>query len=291
MNSKKNTHLGKKILYALVIAMSGLMMLICIAGVIGVWLVEDPIADASVSVLKVVENSSHVIRQANNRVDRTLAVMEVKTTDISNSSQQLSQNVNDKGLVMVLLPEEKELQLTETARSVFDTYNEIRESIAQGLDLYRSINRIPFVSLPGPSEDQMEKLDSGTAQIQALVPKLRSEITDIRSGVTGAIDKVSATADLLTKEIGLARDAIAQVDSSLAALEALSIRLQQIIPVILLTIAVILSLIFIFLIFTQVEVIRLYIERWRLLGQPQDMLPAETLAQPAQEGEGGSESE
>lgn len=291
MNSENNTHLGKKILYSLVIGMSGLILLVSLAGIIGVWVVERPIADAAVSVLKVVENSSQVIRQANSRVDQTLAALEEKTTDIANSSQQLSQNVNDKGLVMVLLPEEKEQQLTETADSVRDTYSGIRESIANGLDLYRSINRIPFVSLPGLSDDQVEKLESGIAQTQALVTTLRSGIADIRSGVTGAIDKVSATANLLIEEIQRARDASAQVDSSLAALEALSVRLQQVIPGILVIIAVILSLIFVFLIFTQVEVIRLYIDRWRLLGRPQEMLPAETLAQPTQEGEAGSESE
>ena len=291
MTSENNTHMGKKILYSLVIGMSGLILLVSLAGIIGVWVVERPIADAAVSVLKVVENSSQVIRQANSRVDQTLAALEAKTTDIANSSQQLSQNVNDKGLVMVLLPEEKEQQLTETADSVRDTYSGIRESIANGLDLYRSINRIPFVSLPGLSDDQVDKLESGIAQIQTLVTTLRSGIADIRSGVTGAIDKVSATADLLTKEILRARDASAQVDSSLAALEALSIRLQQVIPGVLIIIAVILSLIFAFLIFTQVEVIRLYIDRWRLLGQSQEVLPAETLAQPTQEGEAGSESE
>ena len=291
MTSENNNHMGKKILYSLVIGMSGLILLLSLAGIIGVWVVERPIADAAVSVLKVVENSSQVIRQANSRVDQTLAALEAKTTDIANSSQQLSQNVNDKGLVMVLLPEEKEQQLAETADSVRDTYSGIRESIANGLDLYRSINRIPFVSLPGLSDDQVEKLESGMAQTQALVTTLRSGIADIRSGVTGAIDKVSATADLLTKEILRARDASAQVDSSLAALEALSVRLQQVIPGILVIIAVILSLIFAFLIFTQVEVIRLYIDRWRLLGRPQEMLPAETLAQPPQEGEAGSESE
>ena len=291
MTSENNNHMGKKILYSLVIGMSGLILLVSLAGIIGVWVVERPIADAAVSVLKVVENSSQVIRQANSRVDQTLAALEAKTTDIANSSQQLSQNVNDKGLVMVLLPEEKEQQLTETADSVRDTYSGIRESIAKGLDLYRSINRIPFVSLPGLSDDQGEKLESGIAQTQALVTTLRLGIADIRSGVTGAIDKVSATADLLTKEILRARDASAQVDSSLAALEALSVRLQQVIPAILVTIAVILSLIFAFLIFTQVEVIRLYLDRWRLLGRQQEMLPAETLAQPPQEGEAGSESE
>jgi len=291
MSSETNNHLGKKILYTLVIAMSGLILLVSVAGIIGVWVVERPLSNAAVTVMSVVENSAGVIRASNTKVDQTLAALQAKTSDIAGASQQLSQNVTDKGLVMVLLPAEKEQQLTDAAGSLRDTYTGIRGSISNGLDLYRSINRMPFVSLPGLSEDQMQKIESSMAQIQALAETLRSGMADIQSGVTGAIDKVGATANLLTEEILHARDATAQVDSSMAALEAFSIRLQAVIPGILVTIAVILSLVFAFLVFTQVEVIRLYIARWRHLGQPQEILPAETPAQPAQEGNVGTEGE
>ena len=269
--------------------MSGLILLISVAGIIGVWVVERPLSNAAVTVLRVVENSTGVIRASNARVDQTLVALQAKTTDIADASHQLSQNVTDKGLVLVLLPQEKEQQLTDVAGSLRDTYTGIRVSISNGLDLYRSINRIPFVSLPGLSEDQMQKVENSMAQIQALAETLRSGIADIQSGVTGAIDKVGATANLLTEEILHAHDATAKVDSSMAALEAFSIRLQAVIPGILVTIAVILSLIFAFLVFTQVEVIRLYIDRWRYLSQPQELLSAETPAQPAQEGKVGPE--
>jgi uncharacterized phage infection (PIP) family protein YhgE len=170
---------------------------------------------------------------------------------------------------MTLLPAEKEQELAETAASVRDTYNSIRESIAQVLDLYRSIDRIPFVNLPGLSDDQMENIESSLTQTQAQVEALRSQIADLRAGVAGPIDRIQTTANLLTEEIGQARDAITQLDIKLAALEALSIRLQDTIRGVLTGIAVILSLIFAFLIFTQVELIRLYVERWRLLeGSP-----------------------
>jgi len=291
MSTNTNTHLGKKILYVLVIAMSGLILLVSVAGIIGVWVVERPLSNAAVTVFSMVENTAGVIRTANTRVDQTLVALQAKTTEIADASQKLSQNVTDKGLVLVLLPQEKEQQLTDVAGSLRDTYTGIRVSISNGLDLYRSINRIPFVSLPGLSEDQMQKVENSMAQIQALAETLRSGIADIQSGVTGAIDKVGATANLLTEEILHARDATAKVDSSMAALEAFSIRLQAVIPGILVTIAVILSLIFAFLVFTQVEVIRLYIDRWRYLSQPQELLSAETPAQPAQEGKVGPEGE
>ena len=291
MNQKKNSYLGKKILYGFVIGLSGLILLFCLAGIIGVWVVERPLSDAAVTTLKVVENSTALIRQSGSRVDSTLNVLQSKTAEITDASQLLSQNVTDKGLVMVLLPEAQEQALIETVSSVQDTYNGVRESIAKGLDLYRSINRIPFVSLPGVSDDQLEKIDNSMAQIQTLVETLRSQMADFRSGVAIKIDKVIEAVNLLNNEITKVRDGLSQLDAKLAALEAFSIRLQQVIPGALLAFAVILSLIFAFVIFTQVEVIRLYLAHWRLLSQDQVLISGDTLPQASQDVKTGSENE
>lgn len=291
MDQKKNSYLGKKILYGFVIGLSGLILLLCLVGIIGVWVVERPLSDAAVTTLKVVENSTALIRQSGSRVDSTLNVLQSKTAEITDASQQLSQNVTDKGLVMVLLPEAQEQALIETVSSVQDTYNGIRESIAKGLDLYRSINRIPFVSLPGLSDDQLEKIDNSMTQIQTLVETLRLQMADFRSGVAIKIDKVIEAVNLLNNEITKVRDGLSQLDAKLAALEAFSIRLQQVIPGALLAFAVILSLIFAFVIFTQVEVIRLYLAHWRLLSQDQVIISGDTLPQTSQDVTTGSENE
>lgn len=289
MNSETKSHLGKKILYALVIFLSCLIMLVSLAGIIGVWVIERPIAEAAVSVFKLVENTSVAVRQPIDRVDQTLTVLEAETTEIADASQQLSQNITDEGLVLVLLPEEKEQQLIETADSLRETFDAIRSSIATGLEFYRSISSIPFVNLPGLSEDQMDEIESSLGQTQELVTTLRSQIADFRAGVSDAIDKVETTANQLTEEIQGARQALAQVDSNLAELEALSIRLQEVIPGILVTVAVILTLLFVFVIFTQVEVILLYIARWRQLEQAREITAGKSPAPVAEEVEPGSE--
>lgn len=289
MNSETKSHLGKKILYALVIFLSCLIMLVSLAGIIGVWVIERPIAEAAVSVFKLVENTSVAVRQPIDRVDQTLTVLEAETTEIADASQQLSQNITDEGLVLVLLPEEKEQQLIETADSLRETFDAIRSSIATGLEFYRSISSIPFVNLPGLSEDQMDEIESSLGQTQELVTTLRSQIADFRAGVSDAIDKVETTANQLTEEIQGARQALAQVDSNLAELEALSIRLQEVIPGILVTVAVILTLLFVFVIFTQVEVILLYIARWRQLEQAREITAGKSPAPVAEEVEPDSE--
>jgi hypothetical protein len=291
MDQKKNSYLGKKILYGFVIGLSGVILLLCLAGIISVWVVERPLSDAAVATMKVVETSTGLIRQSGSRVDSALKLLESTTAEISDTSQQLSQNVTDKGLVMVLLPEAQEQKLIEIATSVQDIYNGVRESIAKGLDLYRSINRIPFVSLPGPSEDQMQKLDNSMTQIMTLVETLRSQMADFRTGVTVKIDKVAGAVNQLNDEITKVRAVLSQLDAKLAALEVFSIRLQQVIPGALIVFAVIISLIFAYIIFTQVEVIRLYVARWHLLGQSQVIGQAEMLAHPDQKEIGGQEGE
>jgi septal ring factor EnvC (AmiA/AmiB activator) len=262
--------------------MSSLLILLSVAGILGVWLVERPLSDTAVAMLRVVEESTATTQAAINRTDQALVKLQGITTQVQDASQQLNQNVTDKGLVMVLLPEEQEQTLTETAASVQDTFSNIRETIRNSLDLYRSINRLPFVSLPGLDENQVETIATSVEKTQALAGNLRTDIADFRSGVSSQVNKLTGTADQLNNEITQGRDRLAQLDTRLAALGDLAIRLQQVIPGVLLALAVILSLIFAFLIFTQVEVIRLYVDHWRLLGTSQETNPPDSLAQPVQ---------
>ena len=279
MNVQQNKHIGKKILYVIVIGMSGLILLLSAIGILGVWLIQRPLSDTTISLLHVVETSAKVIRASGDRVDQALAAFETQIQEIATASDQLSHNVIDKGMVMVLLREEKEQQLMKAAASIRATYQSVRGSIALGLDVYRSLNRLPFVSLPGPDEDQMDKVETSITGLQEKVKIFRSEIADFRTGVASKIDKVTATAILLNNDVSQTRNNLAQLDARLAALEALSIHLQKIIPAIFLTMAVILTLILGFLIFTQVEVIRLYVNRWQQLGDLQNIPVVDVPAQ------------
>ena len=129
MNNKKNTHLGRKILYALVIVMSSLILLLNVAGIIGVWTVGRSLGNAAVAVFKVVENSAKDIQASALKVDGVLERFQAKTTEITDATQKISQNITDKGLVLVLLPEEREQQLIENIGSVRDTFGGIKNRL------------------------------------------------------------------------------------------------------------------------------------------------------------------
>lgn len=72
----------------------------------------------------------------------------------------------------------------------------------------------------------MQTIETSVDQTQAKAGVQRFEIADFRSGVTDKIDTVETVSNSLNEEIQSTRDEIAQVDSKMADLEALSIRLQ-----------------------------------------------------------------
>ena len=270
MSSEPNRHLGKKILYAFIIALCVLVILVNTFGIVGVWMVKRPLTDAAVAVLQVVEGTAKTVQQSSVKVDQVAEKFQAAVLQVENASLQIGQNVTDKGLVLSLLPEEQEQKVIETAASIRETFLGVKDALSNAVQLYRSIDSIPFVNLPDPGEDQVKKLESSIEQTQAMAESLRSSVGDFRSGVADKIDVVTTAANTLNEEIQVIRDQISQLNEKMASLEALASRLQHSIVAVLTIIAVVLSLLLAFLIFTQVEVIRLYITRWRLLDKPDD---------------------
>jgi DNA repair ATPase RecN len=266
MSSKSSRHIGKKILYSFVIALCALVILVSVTGAVGAWAVRRPAIETTVAILKVVEGTARTIQQSTGRVDQGLVRLQGVAEEISGASEKIGQNIADKGLVMTLLPEEEEQKLISAADSVKEAFTSIQETISAALELYRSIDRLPFVSLPAPDPEQVQKIQTSIAQVETVVATLRTSIADFRSGVTNKIDQVTGALTSLNSDLERVRNDLKQLNEKLAALEALAIKLQQTIPGVLTALVVILTLFLAFLIYTQVEVILLFVKRWRLLG-------------------------
>jgi uncharacterized phage infection (PIP) family protein YhgE len=267
---------GKKILYAIAIGLSGLVVLLSLAGIVGGWAVRQRVERAAVATLQVVEKSAGAVQLALTRVDQPLATLQSSTADLADASRQLSQSVSDKGLIRTLLPEEKDQQLVATATSVRDTLAEVRDTISTGIDLYHSIDRLPFLSLPHLNSDQLDKIEGGVTQVQTLVATAKTQISGVRAGTAGAVDKVTGTVDQLSAGTADVRSRLKDTGTKMAALQAMAVDLQERVPNYLLAATIVQTLLFAFVIYTQVEVIRLFIVRWRRLGGP-----AETPDPPA----------
>ncbi len=198
-------------------------------------------------------------------VDQKLQRLEEASIFISAATERLSQKVTDEGVLLLLLPDEKEQNLITQASSVREAIRPLKNSLSTGLVLYRSIDQLPFVDLPSPSQDQVDQIEESVGQVQAAADGLQSQITEFRSDTSGKIDKLVSAADQLTERLNKARDRMANLDARLAIAQESLVQLQQNVVNAILLASILITLLMVWIIYTQVEVIRLYTQRWKTL--------------------------
>jgi ABC-type transporter Mla subunit MlaD len=267
-SSSTGRHTGRKIWYGVVIALSAAVILMSAAGILGTWAVGRALSDATVQLLVAVERAAGRAETLAGNVERGLADIQDLTTQVSNVTQQIGENVTDKGLVLTLLPEDRERMLVEKVQSVVDTLTAIRGAVNSAFEMYQAVDRLPFISLPKPATETVDKLEQAANDLQAMVNELAQSVRDFRAGVAGALNRVTTLADRIGTVLEQTRQNLTDAQLLLRALQQRSADLQQKVPIYFTILSVVLSLFFIFLLYTQVEVIRLFVGRWRGLNAP-----------------------
>ena len=257
---------GRKIWYGVAMFLSGLILLLSVAGIAGVWITENLLADTIVQVLQSVDNVTGGLRTAAQGVDQKLERMQSASTYISTAADRISQNVTDQGLVKLLLPEEETQKLATLSTSVTETISTLRDMLSSGLAIYQSIDQLPFINLPSPSQEQVDKIEASLGEIQSAVDNVQAAITSFRSGASDQINKIVNLADDLTSKLGNARDLLANLDARLAILQETLAQLQTTLVKILVLVSILFTLFLAWVIYTQVEVLRLYAHRWKASG-------------------------
>ena len=264
MNTTENTYkLRRKIWYITVIILSGLILLITVLGVAGNWFLMTRLSDFSVAMLGAVDRTAGGVREVLVEIDMPLAEIQRIADEIIEAGDQLSASVADRGLVMTLLPQEQTEELTELINTVQDTLTTIKEIAYSIVTLYRSIDSLPFVSLPGVEQEQIESLEEDIHGVSALIDQLSREIDDFRTNSAARIEQFTEPAAMISKQLEVTRGKIDQVDGELARLQDTSVRLQKVLPTISILAAIVITLFLAFVAFTQVELIRLYLNRLR----------------------------
>jgi chromosome segregation ATPase len=232
----------------------------------GIWISERALSNSVVQIMGAVGNVTESLRQATKEVDQKLERMQGVTNFISTASAKLSQKVIDEGVFLTLLPDEKQQNLAELSTSVKEAISPLRDMLSAGLVIYRSIDQLPFVSLPAPSQDQVDKITQSAGEVQSAADSLEAEIASFRSGAGRQIGKVQTGADMLTARLGESRDRLASLDARLAIAQESLVQLQETALRVLALVSVLFTLLMAWVIYSQVELLRLYGRRWKVAG-------------------------
>ena len=222
---------------------SGLVLLLTLAGIIVAWNMRSAVIELSSGVLDGVDQLAQIGRNNITRLDSRLAQLETAMGEIESAVEQVGQNVEDKGLVMTLLPPEKEQHLENLTQQITDGLATIKEVINATRELKQAIDRIPFINLPELEPAKMTATEEAITSLRNGVTDLKNNIRQFREEAVAEISEISTATENVGNRLASARENLAQIDSWLGALQTGAAQLKQTIPIYVNILVVILTLV------------------------------------------------
>jgi uncharacterized phage infection (PIP) family protein YhgE len=153
-------------------------------------------------------------------------------------------------------------------QSLADSLIAIKSVLNTALETYQAIDSLPFISLPKPKVETLDRLEQAANDLRNGVTELVQAIRDFRAGVAGAIGRVTELTDRIDSRLEQSRQNLSALQAEMVQLQEQSASLQQSVPVVITIISLLITLLMTFVLYTQVEMIRLFVGRWRALDAP-----------------------
>lgn len=262
----QSKHVGKKIWYGAVIFLSVLVLISSAVGVVGAWVLQSKLSDATIALLQAAEDAAGKAQEIIGQAQDPLLEIQQISANVAEVSAKLSQNVQDEGLLKLLLPPEQQEKLVSLATKVQDTLATIHEVLSTAANLYQALDQMPFISLPTPGLENVRAVEQTVSEIRISIEELKGKVAEGRAGAAEKIGVVTEIANSISSRLVEVLDKLATLDAELEGFQETVAGVKAAVPTTFVIIALLLTLVLVFVGYTQVEVIRLFVGRWRLLG-------------------------
>ena len=285
---EKTKHILAIIGRSLLILMAALFILIGIAGIGGTWYVNRVATNVTLKLFSVVETGVSVadtgVGQALTRVIDSRSEIAQTEEDITT----LGKNLKENHPALTALSERLETQLAPTVDKIRSTLEPVKEGLVSVDAVLSVANSIPYFQEKAPGLQDAQDALRNIANLQADVTQLRTTIRAVAEGKSDTLTDETTT--LLLNITGRVDERLARTQGNLEKLQEAVIELQTRIAqkkARLLFIynlsAVLISLLFLWLIYSQVVVISAQVRKIRGVGCPEvgpEPLPEPEAAAP-----------
>lgn len=247
---------SQRILAIISIIISGLVLLLALTGIIGVWSLRGTTINITTGVLDGMGELAQVGRNGVSRLDTRLTGLQTTVNEIEAAVDQVGQNVEDKGLVMTLLPPEKERKLENTAEQITDGLASIKDTIEAVRELKQAIDKIPFVNLPEPELEKVAATQESIDSLRSGVTELKDNIREFREESAAKVSNISDAAKDVGDRITTSRENLAEVDGRLEALQDDATKLARNLTTYITVAIIIFTLVFAWVIYAMVILIQ-----------------------------------
>jgi predicted nucleic acid-binding Zn-ribbon protein len=260
----------KKIGRIIVFVIAALFILLSVAGIAGAWWVNSVAANVTLKAFSVVETGVGVVDAGVTRVDGLVQTGRTEVQQAQETITTVSGNLQANNPVLQALSDRLDTRLGPTVDKIQEAVAPVRDALGTVSNAVSFANSIPFIHERAPRLDQ---LDTALSQLGAMAADVQQLRSTLRAAAEGQADQVTQqTATALTTLTSRVDARLAEIQTGIqqiqTEIEALQTRLQALKSRLLLIYnltALAATLLFLWVIYSQIVVIR---HHWRLLRAP-----------------------
>lgn len=137
----------KRILAILIMALSVILTILSIAGIVGNWFVNHSMTDDILQVLTGVENALGLADEALGRLDTRVGSARERVADFEETVQTAGENFAGNPVILRTLSEEPDLGIAPAVNDLRESVQSARERVIGIQHAVQAINALPFVSV------------------------------------------------------------------------------------------------------------------------------------------------
>lgn len=245
------------------IVVSVLVIVLSVSGIFGAWGISSALSDFTLKVFGVLQGGVEVVNSGVGRVDTLLQTARSEVQQAGDTVSSIAANLQENHPILTALNERVDNRLGPGVEKIQEAMSPVHDAIVKVGGAVSFANSLPFVAERVPG---LEKVDQTLTRLGTLGADLQQLRSTLRALADEKADKLTQAAeaaltDLVTRIDGGLAGIQNDVQTLQADIMALQTRLQQRQSQLLLLynlFAVLVTLLFVWVIYSQVVVIRHY---------------------------------
>jgi len=208
----------KRILAVIVMVISILMLVLSLTGIVGTWIVRAELTTDLVGIATAAEARATTVKRGLDRLDTMLTRARDRVAAVEQDVHAFGSDLEQNRPLLSAISDKLGLELGPLFDSAREIMTTIREAVAAVDSAIEAINAIPFVSVPVPGMEKMEKLSQDVESLRTQVQDLRATIDQRRSEIIqGAVSIVTTPAAQVGSMLGEMQATVSDYSQQLGA--------------------------------------------------------------------------
>ncbi len=173
----------KRILAGIVIAVSILGIILCLSGIIGVWVINTPLTESFTGALADVEIVLDFSLDRLTRANTEMAGVQDILSNLEEKVTEAGENLTENSPTLTFLSNTVGTELKPKIEMTAEVIGTLRETIVSVNSTLENANSIPFVSVPTLPMEQLTAIDQQMQEMVTAVKTLGDTVKDVESGI------------------------------------------------------------------------------------------------------------